>query len=127
MKISILTSPFCELPPDAIGAVERRWANSASVFAERRHVVQLVGKKGDTILPDGECLVRTYVRGYRRTGSIYRDIILDFFYTIRALRQVKPCDVLIVNTFWGPIVAPIFLGKGIRDWFTMSHDSRSGI
>ena len=107
MRISILTSPFCELPPDAIGAIEIRWMNCAVVFSKMKHFVQMIGKKGSTILPDESFFEHTYVRGYKRTGSVYLDIVLDFFYTIRALKCLKKCDVLVVNTFWAPILAPL--------------------
>lgn len=56
MKIAIITSPFCELPPDALGAVERRWFNTAEEFAKAGHSVQLIGKKGKTILEDDDNL-----------------------------------------------------------------------
>lgn len=110
MKITIITSPFCELPPDAIGAVERRWANTAVEFARQGHRVELLGKKGRIILPSEGNLTRTYVRGYERTRSVYLDIGLDLVYSIRALWCMRPCDVLVCNTFWTPILAPILFG-----------------
>lgn len=106
MKIAIITSPFCELPPDALGAVERRWFNTAEEFAKAGHSVQLIGKKGKTILEDDDNLRRVYIRGYGRTRSVYMDIILDLFYSLRALRHLQNCDVLVLNTFWSPILAP---------------------
>ena len=111
MKIAIITSPFCELPPDAIGAVERRWANTAAEFAKHGHSVELLGKKGRTILPSEERLCRTYVRGYQRTSSVYMDIILDFFYSLRALWRVGISDILVCNTFWTPILGPLLFRR----------------
>lgn len=111
MKIAIITSPFCELPPDAIGAVERRWANTAAEFAKQGHSVELLGKKGRTILPSEERLHRTYVRGYKRTSSVYTDIILDFFYSFRALWRVGRCDILVCNTFWTPVLGPLLFRR----------------
>lgn len=111
MKIAIITSPFCELPPDAIGAVERRWFNTAEIFASLNHSVQLIGKKGPTVLQSSERLMRTYAKGFRRTGSIFGDIFLDAIYTVRALRFLNACDILVLNTFWGPILAPLVARK----------------
>lgn len=114
MKICIITSPFCELPPDAIGAVERRWANTAIELSKLGNDIQLIGKRGKTRLPSDERLERTYVRGYGRTMSIYGDIALDFLYSFRALRKCKACDVLVCNTFWTPILAPLFFSRRYR-------------
>lgn len=111
MKIAIITSPFCELPPDAIGAVERLWADVAAEFAKLGHSVELLGKRGRTILPSEERLHRTYVRGYKRTSSVYTDIILDFFYSFWALWRVGRCDILVCNTFWTPVLGPLLFRR----------------
>lgn len=108
MKICVITSPFCALPPDAIGAVERLWFDITSCFAKFDHVVQLIGKRDKTVLPSEPGLQRDYIPGFRRTGSVYGDVVLDFFYSFRALWRMKTCDVLVANTFWTPILAPIF-------------------
>ena len=114
MKIAIITSPFGELPPDALGAVERLWADIAVVLVELGHSVQLLGKRGKTILSSEGNLCRTYIRGYRRTRSVYLDIFLDFFYSVRALCNVKKCDMLICNTFWTPILGPLLYKNSFR-------------
>lgn len=115
MNIAVITSPFCALPPDAIGAVERRWFDVVACFAKEGHLVQLIGKRDKTILANEERIKRDYITGYSRTGNIYLDILLDLFYSIRALKHVDKCDVLVANTFWGPILAPfIFRGKHVK-------------
>lgn len=114
MKISIVTSPFCELPPDAIGAVERLWADMAGEFARQGHSIELLGKRGKTVLPSERNLKRTYIRGYGRAKSVYFDIILDFFYSFRALGRMGVCDVLVCNTFWTPILAPLFFRRKFK-------------
>ena len=111
MTIGIVTSPFCSLPPDAIGAVEKLWFDMSLVFAKKRHVVQIIGKRGRISLPDEMNITRTYVKGFSRTASIYFDIVLDFLYSIRALRRLEECDVLVANTFWVPVLAPLFFWK----------------
>ncbi len=108
MKIAVVTSPFLELPPDAIGAIERRWFNTVAEFVAQGHGTQLVGKRGRTVLPDEAGIRRTYVRGYRRTFSIFGDILLDFLYSFRAPMATEKTDVLVCNTFWSPVIAPIF-------------------
>lgn len=107
MKIDIITSPFSALPPDAIGAIERRWFDVANVFSEKGHDVQIIGKKDKTALPDKAHIHLTYVPGFSRTVSIYLDIALDFIYSVRTLRRLDKCAVLIANTFWVPILAPL--------------------
>ena len=111
MKIGIITSPFCSLPPDAIGAVEKLWFDMSLVFAKKGHAVQIIGKRDKVLLPDEMNIIRTYVKGFSRTKSIYSDIVLDFLYSIRALRQLHKCDVLVCNTFWTPILAPFFFRR----------------
>ena len=111
MRVAVITSPFCALPPDAIGALERLWFDLCTLFAHGRHSVLLIGKRGKTILPDGENLCHMYVPGFSRTGNVVGDIFLDFFYSVRALWRVKKCEVLVVNTFWGPILAPILFRR----------------
>lgn len=51
------------------------------------------------------------IKGYLRTKSIYSDIILDLIYTIKAYLKMKPCDILIQNTFWAPVVGRFFKSK----------------
>ena len=111
MRVCVITSPFCALPPDAIGAIERRWFNTVSCFAEKGHVVQLIGKRDKTVLPSEPAVRRDYVPGFNRTGSVYGDIVLDFFYSLQALWRMKTCDILVSNTFWGPILAPLLFRR----------------
>ena len=111
MRIGIITSPFCELPPDAIGAVERLWANIACEFVKMGQTVQVVGKRGETVLTNEEGVVWDYVAGYGRTKSVFGDILLDLMYSIRALRKIQYSDVLVCNTFWTPVLAPLFFRK----------------
>ena len=114
MRITVLTSPFCELPPDAIGAIERLWSDICEEFAAAGHSVQLIGKKGQTALANGERIVRTYINGFSRTGRIAGDVVLDFVYSVRALRRIAPCDVLVCNTFWSPLLAPLLISRRFR-------------
>lgn len=107
MKITIITSPFLELPPDAIGAIERRWFNVSGVLAKKGHDVVMIAKRGATKLEDEPHFRRIYIKGFSRTGSVYKDIVLDFFYSLRALWTMPKTDVLVCNTFWSPILAPL--------------------
>lgn len=108
MLITIITSPFLEIPPDSIGAIERRWFNVAGCLAKSGHSITMIAKKGKTILEDEPNFKRRYVKGFGRTGSVYKDILLDIIYSFKTLWVMEKTDILVCNTFWTPILAPMF-------------------
>lgn len=108
MRIVLIMNPFGELPPNAIGAVEKLFYQLAEVWAnEGGHEVTFVCAGGGTN-PQID-----YIRllGYHSRGSLLRDLIPTFFFSLRALWKMPKCDVLICNTFWSPALAPLFRWK----------------
>lgn len=109
MKITIITSPFSYIPPDGIGAVERIWFQLSKEFQKSGHKVNLISKQKKGALENNNNVI--YIKGYGRTGKTITDIFLDFSYSIRALMKMKKTDILILNTFWTPLLIKFFKSK----------------
>jgi glycosyltransferase involved in cell wall biosynthesis len=110
MKITIITSPFGLLPPEGYGAVEKLWYDIAKELASHDNDVTLVAKKSDLDI-NNEGLNIKGIKGYKRTKSIYIDLFFDLLYSINAVIQSDKSDILMLNTFWSPIVMKFFPWK----------------
>lgn len=108
MKIAIITSPFGTLPPTGIGAVEKLWYNMGVVFAGSGHEVTFYCKRPERESIPGSGYLFQSLRGYERTGHLISDLLLDLFYSLRALVRLTRCDVLVMNTFFTPLLCPLF-------------------
>lgn len=115
MKITIVTSPFGCIPPHAIGAVEKLWFNISKIFVENNNQVCFLSKKPNdvnirnNISSDGINI--TYIPGYEWQKSQKVNIALDLIYSIKALFILEKTDILILNTFWTPLLAVFFKWK----------------
>lgn len=107
MKITIITSPFGLIPPNGYGAIERRWYQMAREMVKLGHELTLISKKpipNEQKESDNVNLKVIYLKGYKRTGSLFKDLFFDFIYSWNALKLAKKQDVLIMNTFWSPFL-----------------------
>lgn len=109
MKITILTGPFSCLPPYSIGAVEKIWYSLGKTW-ESSHDVCYISKRPMDIKLKREGK-NIYIDGYKRSGSWIIDLILDFIYSIRALKIAPQSDIIILNSIWSPILFPFFRYK----------------
>lgn len=107
MKITIITSPFHELPPIAIGAVEKLFYQLAGAWADAGHEVAFVCAGGG----DDARMRFVRLKKYARTGSTWTDLIWDFIYSFKAILFAPKADVLLCNTFWSPVFAPLMRWK----------------
>lgn len=107
MRICVLTSPFGDLPPNSVGAVEKLYHQLAIEWVGRRHDVCFVCSGG------GDSPRVQYVRVGRskRTGRTITDLPIDLWYSVKALLAAPKCDILLCNTFWSPVVAPLLRWK----------------
>lgn len=107
MKINVITCPFGDLPPRAVGAVEKLFYQLAGAWASAGHDVCFVCAGG------GEDSRLRYVRlgKFKRTGRTLTDLPIDLWYSIKAVLAMPKCDVLVCNTFWSPILAPLVRWK----------------
>lgn len=117
MRITIITSPFGYIPPDGYGAVERRWFNMGEEFVKQNHTVYFLSKKlkGEEQIKysdhnSGQLIVIP-VRGYQRRRSIYFDLFFDLIYSIKCLIKMPRTDILMMNTFWSPVLCKLFKYK----------------
>lgn len=109
MNIAIITSPFGLLPPKGIGAVEKIWYYLAEYFS-RENICIFFYSKGDNANSSNNIIIHN-INGYQRTGTLIGDLIKDFFYSLVALIRLKSCDILVLNTFWTPILCVLFKWK----------------
>lgn len=79
-----------------------------TIWEQQGLEVQYVSKRSDE---DDSRVQVSNVRGYDRTGNIIADLILDFVYSLKALSRVHKTDVLVMNTFFAPILCPLFRRK----------------
>lgn len=111
MRICILQGAFLPVPPVRGGAVEKMWFLLGKKFAERGHEVTHISRLDSSFLPEEKIggVRHLRVKSFQAPISKITYKILDGIYTIRALWRVPPeAEVLITNTFWAPILAPIF-------------------
>lgn len=123
MKITIITSPFGHIPPYGYGAVERIWFNVAEEMALDGHQVAFISKKKgeiNTEVKDSGVSIK-YLSGYSWTGSQKKDIILDFIYSFRALFMLTKTDILILNTFWSPLLCFLFKHKYKKTMYNIAR------
>ncbi|MBI3878481.1 MAG: glycosyltransferase family 4 protein [Verrucomicrobia bacterium] len=110
MKISIVTGPWLPVPALQGGSVPRMWHGLAEEFAARGHDVIVLPRRFPG-QPDSETTngVR-YLRlgGFAQGGSIYADLVKDFFYAAGIVGCLPAADILVVNDFWLPVLAGIF-------------------
>lgn len=112
MRITIVTSPFGCLPPTGIGAVEKRWFYVGEEFARAGHEVTFLCKTPPAATPAATSSVRyQHIPGHNRTGSLVADLLLDLLYSLRAMRALQSCDILVLNTFWSPFLCLVARGK----------------
>ena len=107
MKIAILTSHAQPLPPYAIGAVEKLFYDMAQVWCGAGDEVTFYSVKGGENGKNDVVLMR----GYKGSGSVYWEIIKDFFYSLRFWFKLRKTDIVILNTFWSPFFARFFKRK----------------
>lgn len=116
-KIYIITSPFACIPPFAIGAAEKLWYQIAEYWKSQGHAVHFICK-APRIIPNDN---NKYIKGYERTGSLIKDVIIDIWYSIKALYVLEKCDYIIPITFWSPIFSVFCRWKYKKSLFTVSR------
>ena len=107
MKITVITSPFGALPPNAIGAVEKLFYLLAEEWSLDGNDVTFVCAGGG----DDRRMAFRRLKKYDRTGSTKTDLLWDFLYSVKALFIMPKTDILLCNTFWTPALAPFFRWK----------------
>ncbi|NLX26463.1 MAG: glycosyltransferase family 4 protein [Lentisphaerae bacterium] len=107
MKITVITCPFGDLPPLALGAVEKLFYQLAGVWSDEGHDVCFICAGGGV----AERMRYVRLKRYKRTGRTLTDLPIDLWYSIKAVLAMPRCDVLVCNTFWSPVLAPLLRWK----------------
>ena len=97
---------FLPVPPIMGGAVEKAWFALAQEFACRGHEVVQISRAAAG-LPAEEVIAgirHVRVRGYDTPRSLVWLKFLDLVYSRRALRAAAISDIIVTNTFWGPVL-----------------------
>jgi len=114
MKITIITSPFGCIPPNAIGAIEKRWYEVARILASEGHTLQFISKRSNKrdvneLYQDGVLI--KFLNGYTWKKWLVFNLVLDFVYSLKALFTLPKTEILILNTFWTPLLCHFFSWK----------------
>lgn len=114
MRITIIMGPFGYIPPKGIGAIEKLWYDLALEFTKEGHSVDILSKKskGFQITDKKEEKIRRiYISGYNRGAHLAKDLFFDFIYSIKCLIKMSRTDILMMNTFWSPVLCRLFKYK----------------
>lgn len=106
MRISILQGPFLPVPALRGGAIEKAWLALGKAFAAAGHEVTHISRAFEG-LPPQETIAgvkHLRVKGYDAPASLKKRLLLDFFYTRRALAALPPSDLIATHTFWSPLL-----------------------
>lgn len=106
MRIAIVLGPFLSPPPAASGAVEMIWTSLANALARRGHAVTIVCRHEGQLEASASGRPESYrfVRGFRRTKYFIADLVFDAIFSFRALKVVPHVDVIVLNTFFTPVL-----------------------
>lgn len=109
MRITIVMGFFLPVPPLRGGATEKIWHRFAQEFATAGHEVTLVSRRWPG-LPHREAngrITHIRLRGCDHTRSLPRNLLLDFWWSVRVLRHLPAADILVSNN----VSLPIFAGR----------------
>ncbi len=109
VRITIVLGPFLPVPPAPTGAVEHVWDGLAHEFARLGHTVTVICRRDTRQGADETIDGVRYVRrtSFSRSGSLARDLVKDMWYSLRILGVLPRADILVLNTFFLPAIAPI--------------------
>lgn len=111
MKITILQGAFFPVPPLMGGAVEKMWFMLGQKFAARGHQVGHVSRQWNDLPVSEQIQGVQHIRvaGFNTPASLLVLKLLDIIYTLRAIKAIpKHTDIIVTNTFWAPILVPLF-------------------
>ncbi len=110
MQIVIITGPFLPVPPAPCGAVERMWQELAEEFSAQTHPTVLLCRAHPNQASNETVEGVRYVRRmhFKRSANLYTNLLMDLIYSLRMLVLIPSGDIIVTNTFWLPILLPLF-------------------
>ncbi|MEM6822326.1 MAG: glycosyltransferase family 4 protein [Verrucomicrobiota bacterium] len=109
MKITICTGPNYPVPAMKGGGMARAWHRLGQYFASKAHQVTIVSRAFEG-LPAEEMhdnLTISRRGGFDQCPSLIENLIRDFGYAFKTSFQIPKSDVLVLNDFWLPAIAPL--------------------
>ena len=108
MKITIVHGFFLPVPPVSGGSTEKSWYNLGREFAARGHAVTMFSRRwrGFPNEETSEGLRHVRLPGWDHKGQLWRNLLLDIFWSWRVFFALPAADIVIVNT----VALPVWLG-----------------
>lgn len=108
MRITIVNGFFLPVPPVGGGSTEKSWFHLAREFAARGHTVTMVSRRWRDFPHEETCDGLRHLRlpGWDHTGSLGRNLLLDFWWSWRVFFALPSADIAVVNA----VALPVWLG-----------------
>jgi glycosyltransferase involved in cell wall biosynthesis len=106
MRITIVLGPFYPVPPVRGGAVEKVHFLLAGAYQAAGHDVTIISRKYKD-LPDSETvdgIRHLRISSSDRSSSLPVNLVLDFWYALRASLRIPQSDITITNSFFSPLL-----------------------
>ena len=106
MRITIILGPFYPVPTVLGGAVEKVQLALASCYATAGHHVTVVSRQFGEFALRGtqEGVHHIRIPSFDRHGSLAMNLLLGFFYDLRAALAMPTSDITVTNSFFLPLV-----------------------
>jgi glycosyltransferase involved in cell wall biosynthesis len=108
MRISIVNGFFLPVPPISGGSTEKSWYNLGREFAARGHTVTMFSRRwrGFPHEETSEGVHHVRLRGADHQRQLWRNLVLDFVWSVRVFFALPTADIVVVNT----VTLPMWLG-----------------
>lgn len=108
MRITIISGFFLPVPPVSGGSTEKSWFNLGREFAARGHAVTMISRRWRDFphQETGEGIRHLRLRGWDHQRQLWRNLVLDFWWSWRVFFALPDADIVVVNT----VALPVWLG-----------------
>jgi len=108
MRISIVNGFFLPVPPISGGSTEKSWYNLGREFAARGHTVTMFSRqwRGFPREETSEGIRHVRLRGADHQRQLWRNLLLDFVWSVRVFCALPSADIVVVNA----VALPMWLG-----------------
>jgi glycosyltransferase involved in cell wall biosynthesis len=109
MRITIVSGFFLPVPPISGGSTEKSWYNLAREFAARGHEVTMISRRwrGFPHEETSEGVHHMRLPGSAHKRQLWRNLLLDFFWSWRVFFALPAADIVVVNS----VALPAWLGR----------------
>ncbi len=109
MRITIVQGFFLPVPAVRGGSTEKSWFRLAREFAACGHEVTIISRRWlDWPVDETRDGIRHIrIPGFEHTRQLWRNLLLDFIWSLRVHRRLPPADITVVHT----LSLPVWLGR----------------